>query len=596
MEIKINPQTINLSPHTEKGDTLEETLELIEQLEKQFLYGDNACFLVSGYRGTGKTTLIHTLEAQIKDDNVIFVHLNISKYENYSLILRRLIREIYLTFSSTDKYKEVKNRNKEITDKLELLYEHTFYEIQHNLNYKEIKEKNSNVTGIFSLKEIIIHSIPIIALIVSNFIDIFNITGELIKDLEVVWLIGSLVSIIVGSVKIKSEFSIKNNSTEELVRKSLYDDEIAEYHLKNILGQLKSEGIKMVVVFDEVDKIEEENEVKKIISEMKPLLLSGLASFILISGQKLYYKFIDANTIDDSIMSSIFTKNIHVPLARNITLVKLFEKYTYDKIDIENDIVKSYVHSLILNSNRIVRKFVSLILEDIYWVNEECYLKIEEDDLKQFNTNSELLKIIDNITKEYIDDSEYENGIKDFFTYQLFIWIKKMKRKGKLEFHRYEIFKLEENYSEMYPRWCEIKLNDLCSTLLETLVSNALLEKKTSDDEEIYYKWTNKVKIKSEEIEDEITSIKISLLENIIDLEAWARYALLMVNPKEHNKVSLIMLIKKLINKGVISDMWMNEERIELYSLTNKIRHGEKIDSSQIYLLENNNNLKIIII
>lgn len=46
----------------------------------------------------------------------------------------------------------------------------------------------------------------------------------------------------------------------------------------------------------------------KIISDLKPLLLSDLASFIVISGQKLYYKFIMSSVLDDSIMTSIFSK------------------------------------------------------------------------------------------------------------------------------------------------------------------------------------------------------------------------------------------------------------------------------------------------
>lgn len=324
MRVRIDSKKISSSSNIKNiGNSNVAVDEIKEQLMQQLLFGNNSCFLISGYRGTGKTTLIKKLEDEIQDKNYIFVHLNLSKYEDYSLILRKLIREIYLTLSSSKIYEQIKN--KQLIDNIELLYDHTFYEIFSSSNIKNLKEFNSKLEGNFNLKDIVKYLLPLIAVVLSSLNISFNIFPELLKHSDVGILFLSICWFIIDGFKLKLEIQKRNSSVEELNRKSLYDNEIAEYHLRNMLEELKKEGIKTIFVFDELDKIENETDMASIISDLKPLLLSDLASFIVISGQKLYYKFINSSVLDDSIMTSIFAKNIHIPLTTNIGLEKLFK-------------------------------------------------------------------------------------------------------------------------------------------------------------------------------------------------------------------------------------------------------------------------------
>lgn len=192
-----------------------------------------------------------------------------------------------------------------------------------------------------------------------------------------------------------------------------------------MLKDLELQDIKIVFVFDELDKIEKDDEMEKLISDFKPILLSGLASFIVISGQKLYYKFSNANILDDSIMASIFSKSIHIPLTINETLENLFSFYISDPTNLENELLKLYRDSLILNSNRTVRRFINIIIQDLTWQDGKAYLLIEEENIKVYKTDSIILNILNEVIEANIEDSQYDAGIKDFLAYQLFIWIKK---------------------------------------------------------------------------------------------------------------------------------------------------------------------------
>lgn len=139
MKISINHQLITNSPY--ENDASRTKNEIILQLKQQIVNGNPTCVLVSGYRGTGKTTLIYNLEKELKDcPKVLFVHLNFNKYEKYTLVLRRLIREVYLSISKKEDYKSIKKEIPDVIQLIELLFEKTFFDISYNSNFKRSKD------------------------------------------------------------------------------------------------------------------------------------------------------------------------------------------------------------------------------------------------------------------------------------------------------------------------------------------------------------------------------------------------------------------------------------------------------------------------
>ncbi|WP_338842692.1 ATP-binding protein [Clostridium perfringens] len=578
MKIKIDSKKINV--YDKEYNSNEEDKQIKKQLTQQISNGNNFCFLISGYRGTGKTTFVKTLEENIKEENVIFIHLNFSKYEKYSLILRKLIREIYLNLSSTNAWKKISNN---LVDNIELLYEHTFYEVFRSSNTKKLKEFSAKLEGNYDVKSIAKPLLPYIAIVLSSLNLSFDIIPQLVKDSNLLLLMGSTLWGVCDLIKLTGAFKKEKTLVEELNRKSLYDDEIAEYHLKNILNGLNSEGIRIVFVFDELDKIESESEIEQLIADLKPLLLSNLASFIIVSGQKLYYKFIGSSLLDDSIMASIFSKNIHIPLSMNIHLEQLFNYYIEDKNYLEKELVKNYRDSLILNSYRTVRRFINLISQDIVWENNLSYLHINEENEELYKTDSVILNTVTKIIDDNLEDLDYEDGVKDFLTYQLFVWVKKMKIKSRTYFKNNEVFDFEKNYSEIYPIWCKFKLNELFNELINKLLEIELLEKK--EDEEFCYKWTSKANVKTDGINDYLSETKTRFLEDMIEFEKYCREIYKdLLGSNEFFIGGLKNLINELIDLNVIEENMINNKFKEMYNLNAKVKHG-------VLLSEEENNI-----
>lgn len=145
MKIQIEKNSIINSPYDLNYNL--EDVESIAQLESQILHGNPACFLISGYRGAGKTSLIKKVQKRLeKEKNILFIYMNFSKFEKYALILRKMIREIYLSLSDKqNEYAELKRKHEDLIKTLELLYDRTFNEVSFNLNSKNLFELESTL-------------------------------------------------------------------------------------------------------------------------------------------------------------------------------------------------------------------------------------------------------------------------------------------------------------------------------------------------------------------------------------------------------------------------------------------------------------------
>ncbi|MDH8678875.1 hypothetical protein QE109_11985 [Fusibacter bizertensis] len=408
-------------------------------------------------------------------------------------------------------------------------------------------------------------------------------------------LLISCIWFVVSNTEIKKVLKKNKSEIEEHTRKSLYDDEIAEYHLSTVLSSLNKENFKVIFVLDELDKIESDSEMEGLVSDMKPLLLSNLASFIVISGQKMYYKLLLSDLLDDSLLSSIFSKSIHVPLVSESDLTKAFESFVIDKSILKKDFVDLYMKSLILNSNGTLRRFTNRLLQDIVWEDNKAYVRIEDNDISKYETDSKILSIINDIIDRQIDNNEYDIGIRDFLIYQIYLWVRKMKVRGNTYFVIADVFDFEKDYSDNYHEWYEIELNDICNVLLTELVNSELLEVKVVNDER-HFRWTSTADVYMSKFINYTTNSKYRYLQEIIELEEFSREMLSELNIENGFKAkSLRNIIDLLVKNRIVSNRWLDEKHLSLIRLSNRIKHGEKIDSDEIERLSlSSNNLNIM--
>ncbi|MGG0847888.1 P-loop NTPase fold protein [Peribacillus simplex] len=501
------PYAFSENPHFEF-----ELKEIFDQVLQDILNGNPTCCLVSGYRGVGKTSFINKIEEISSNENnkICFVKVNLPKYDGYNQVLRKLIRSIYLTIS--DKGLKISS---ETLDFLTSLYIKTFNQVEETKKQSTIKEVTSTFSFEFDLLNFIKKFLPFLFAggIAALTIELISSLNDIFKHtLSLVFIIYGIFVGSIKSINLKKENKYSDIDAENVETKTLYDDEIAEHRVQELLNKLTREEYKMVIVFDELDKIDAE-KAYSLISDLKPLLLSGQASYLLVTGQDLYYDYENGQYRDDSIITSIISKTIHVSLFSIHELKNLFNSIVENTKD--DFIASKYLDSVTLRSNRVPRKFLNIIKQNVNWINKKSHLVIDDSYRPILETDSKLLEIIMEVENKYIHTQEYSEGIKDFFIMQLHIWVQKMMSFGKSgEFYLNDIYDYDRDYKKDNSHLFQHSLDVLIKYLLETMKQNKVMISSTVNKDEKFidkYKWVEDVEIYFDNTQtDNIKSIKNS--------------------------------------------------------------------------------------
>jgi hypothetical protein len=448
-------------------------------LKQEILYGNPAAFIISGYRGAGKTSFIHNLEAIVKEENknIIFVKCNVSKEETKTNLLRKLTRGLLgeVQEQKTTKKTLKKFRNRKLKLELDLLYKRTFHDV--NEITKNTNEIIKNRQVRLNLIVLLITLVPVIAYIFNQeFIDIFKETFSV--DLKGV--IGtSTLMVLLSYVFVRRKI---NKDLNEIEFKTLYDDEIAEIKLIESIDKLKDLGIKPIFVIDELDKIDVEDQLEKLIGELKPIILYGNATFILVTGQKLYYQLEKSKYLDDAILPNMFMHPYHVPLLDRTDFKKLFEKIVVNERENYNSIYNDYLSSLILKSNRSPRKFINLIRNELIWEADKAFIKIPKFHIKTYQTYSKILDSLDSLLKRE-NITYYSLAQQDFIITQLHICINKIVNKGIGYFEKTDILQIDDETKKKYPDGYWERVENLAELLIGEFDKAEILEFNTESQQ-----------------------------------------------------------------------------------------------------------------
>jgi hypothetical protein len=125
------------SPYTAGEDEWPQYHEdKVSNLANEILNGNKTCYLISGYRGVGKTSFIRQVEEKaerlldekrnINTENgtsseevpeCLFVLTNFAKYENHKSLLRRMIRDVYQEYRKNEAAKVQNEEEKKVSKK-----------------------------------------------------------------------------------------------------------------------------------------------------------------------------------------------------------------------------------------------------------------------------------------------------------------------------------------------------------------------------------------------------------------------------------------------------------------------------------------------
>ncbi|MBJ8006729.1 P-loop NTPase fold protein [Bacillus cereus] len=532
----------------------------LNSLKNEVLSSLNTCYLVSGYRGSGKSSFINRLEKLVREQNnrVIFINVNFVSGEEKKNVLRKLIRALTNKFfkevgyvpENETIYKSLltrvvsKLRKKKYNEDylfLEILNKRTFEDVTYSRAVELSKEKKWSLTGNFA---ILFVSLMLVVLYVINrqfpFFDAIKTIVNSVVDNNLWRVVTPFITFGLTFVAWRGLERNRINRNEralELSSKTLYDDEIAEFRLKEAIDRLTNNGeffkytdsYKLVFVIDELDKIEDPETLKRILGQLKSLMLEGNATFIIITGQKLYYTYELEQMMEDPLLSSIFSRNIHVALPSVNDFKEYFTKISahsavLEKFNEKNDkSLEEYIESLVLKSNRSFRTFIQLLKRDVEWDTNtgEPYILVKKD--KVTALNSDILRIVEDIASNNLLD--YEGPPHDFFITQLHLIVKK------IQFEQGQ-FKKEDLFTKIdtYPKWYWERLGDFTEILLEKMIQKDLLERNSlfvtdtsnknilEEPYKILYKWKKEVAIYVDPEFRVITNSLLSDIENLQDV------------------------------------------------------------------------------
>ncbi|HEY4195938.1 MAG TPA: ATP-binding protein, partial [Mucilaginibacter sp.] len=232
MIVNIDKSKLSDAPYRsdrKDGFTFEDN-DLVDQTVLELTHGMPSSVLVSGYRGVGKTSFVNRV-TEILGDDFLCVTINLAKYEGYPVLIKRLIRALYLAYAPANANTAEKTEGQvKFDSEFKLLYDRTFHDVVHNRSFNNKKESKANRETEFDLKK----AVPIALSLLMTTNLAFDLIGS--KLLSYLLFILSLVWTCLSVFKVNLSKSNTDTNTEEVTRKSLYDDNIAEYHLMVILS------------------------------------------------------------------------------------------------------------------------------------------------------------------------------------------------------------------------------------------------------------------------------------------------------------------------------------------------------------------------
>jgi hypothetical protein len=152
-------------------------------------------------------------------------------------------------------------------------------------------------------------------------------------------LVGGVIGVELGKFL---EAGVKRTKIEKINRELNlldYDENAAEQDLARLIHNLAvprplyldnggpDVKLKLVFVFDELDKMDVEKGLKPMIEGLKNLFLQQYSVFILVTSKKFYYDLLKDRAIEDAMLNSYFSAVVHVPLLSFAQARKMVENW-----------------------------------------------------------------------------------------------------------------------------------------------------------------------------------------------------------------------------------------------------------------------------
>lgn len=532
------PQNIPIRPFSiaplEKENDLDGYIrspELANSVSNEVCSSLGGCFLVTGYRGVGKTSFVNKV-LQITQTNladktfVIPVRLCLARGYSTDKLLRRLIRELFYSINKSGLYDSLDVQSRQ---KLNTAFLRTSRQIKTALaqGLKEaISKTESNVTR---------HSSE-------------NKFEAGIGIERIANLLGSFSS---KREKESSEGRTQSRETSSELGVEIefleYDDEIAESDLSELIDLFQnkqvevgrkntdvsskelrwpnwfwktlnnffprikafrpvtnSEGvplyksIKLLFVLDEIDKMSID-DAEQIFRSLKNLFLKGNVFFFLVTGKAFYYDWLRKRTSEDDIFFSLFTRIIHIPLFSDQEFDTIIGKLTENLPD------GLLVH-LKYKAKGTPREFLRELSRFVDWSTEPPTIIVHQAYDRLLQISGQLYPYIQKHYDAMEKDERIDIGIKDHLRRSLHNWLEWMTIL--VTFTQSTVMRpTTEGEKESDQVLFSVRTRDTLDKLFTSLLNDGIIrDTQLKTNEESIYTFTGQIRESLEEIDSTISS------------------------------------------------------------------------------------------
>ena len=420
---------------------------LVNSISNEIGYSKGGCFLITGYRGVGKTSFLNkvlqTTDEKLSEKTIILpVRLSLARGYSTNKLLRRLIREMFYALTKSEIYKSLDPVSRKQADIAFLRTSHQVKTglaqgLKHAITHHETEARRDSMTGKIGVE---------------------HLTGAF------------------ASFDGKKEIE-KSTGTSETNEKSSelgielefleYDDEIAETDLANMIDLLHNtkvkvgeesetittqrkrrpmriweliarvfpntkmlietseikktdiyKSIKLIFVLDEIDKMSFA-EADRIFRSLKNLFLQGNAFFFVVAGKAFHYEWLRKRTSEDDIFFSIFTRIVHIPL---------FNKTEFDQVAkrLSDRFPDNLLTHLKYKAKGTPREFFRELSPFVDWSEAIPNLLLLDSAQKAIKISEKLYPIIQEEYAAFENDERIEIGIRDHLRRSLHNWLEWM--------------------------------------------------------------------------------------------------------------------------------------------------------------------------
>jgi serine/threonine protein kinase/Cdc6-like AAA superfamily ATPase len=274
----------------------------INRLADRIVFSNGGAFLITGYRGVGKTSFVKQVIKEVKsqlsefDIHVIDVWMNLARPMDSSELMHHIVRGFYDRLKSENLLEDL---NENFREDLLSAYQRTSY----NISQKTTRSKATSI----------------------------GLSKTLSAQL----------------MKIGASLSREEGRQEEQEMAFLgYDDKAAEYDVIRLFSSMAQgfileenrgaldrfmgvrrpnealkQDIKVIVIFDEMDKLEEfttqegngKPVVDKMLHDLKNVFTTSNIAFVFIAGRRMQERWMEEVGRGDSLYESVFAYNLYLP-------------------------------------------------------------------------------------------------------------------------------------------------------------------------------------------------------------------------------------------------------------------------------------------